>query len=200
MKQNIKTGQRCGSLTAIEDKGMSTNQNGYKYHYWLCVCDCGNTVLAKVPMLNNGRTNNCGCMTSSKISKAGTKHGLSNTRLNGIWRKMKDRCNNPKCPSYKNYGGRGINVCDEWQSFEPFYEWAINNGYRDDLTIDRVDVNGNYEPQNCRWADYKTQANNTRRNVYLSYQGETKTLAEWVEITGISRSALEWRIKSNSIY
>ena len=195
-KKYIKIGQRYGSLIVIEDKGIQTNENGYNYHCWLCKCDCGNVIIAKTPTLNNGRTNNCGCLTSKKLSESSTKHGMSESRLNGIWRKMKDRCNNPNCSSYKNYGGRGIKVCEEWQTFEPFYIWAINNGYSEDLSIDRIDVDGNYEPSNCRWADSKTQGNNTRRNHYLTYKGETKTLTEWAEIIGINRNTLNERIKS----
>ena len=112
-----------------------------------------------------------------------------------IWRAMKERCYNSKCEAYHNYGGRGIIVCDEWlHNFKAFYDWSITNGYRDDLTIDRIDVNGNYEPSNCRWVTRLTQANNQRTNHLITYKGETHTMAEWAKIKHISYGALRQRL------
>lgn len=110
---------------------------------------------------------------------------MSNTRLFWIWHSMMDRCSNKNAVGYKHYGGKGIQVCDEWKDSTAFIKWALANGYRDDLTIDRIDSNKNYEPDNCRWADWKVQANNTSRNHYLTINGETKTLAQWAEYYGV---------------
>lgn len=110
------------------------------------------------------------------------KHGQCGTRLYNIFRGMKKRCYNKNCKDFYKYGGRGITVCDEWKdSFQAFYDWSIANGYFDNLTIDRIDNNKGYSPDNCRWVDIKTQSNNTRKNVFLTYNGETMTLAEWGE-------------------
>ena len=122
-------------------------------------------------------------------------HGLRRTRLYGIWNGILQRCFNPNRQKYKNYGGRGITVCDEWRnSFKAFYDWAMANGYRDDLTIDRIDVNGNYEPSNCRWVDAKLQAYNKTTSKYITYKGETKTLAEWAKEKNIKTPTLHLRL------
>lgn len=116
-------------------------------------------------------------------------------RLNSIWHNMKTRCYNPNVPNYGYYGGRGISVCEEWRnSFQAFYEWAVENGYRDDLTIDRIDMNGNYEPSNCRWVDMYVQNNHSRRNHLVTHNGETKTAAEWARQYGIYRQLFTMRI------
>lgn len=113
------------------------------------------------------------------------KHGQANTRLYRIWDAMKTRCTNPNSRNYANYGARGISICPEWmKDFKAFYDWAIENGYADDLSIDRIDNNGNYEPSNCRWASKKEQSNNSRRNVFLTYKGKTQTLAQWCDELG----------------
>lgn len=119
-----------------------------------------------------------------------TKHGKCFTRLYRIWNSMKQRCSNPKAISYKYYGGKGITVCEEWQDFKPFYEWAMANGYRDDLTIDRKDSNGNYCPENCLWATNKVQQNHTSYNRLITFRGETHNITEWAEILNIPRNVL----------
>ena len=122
-------------------------------------------------------------------------HKMSNTRIHRIWRMMKHRCNCTTYDSYKHYGGRGIKVCEEWQSsFQNFYEWAVANGYSDNLTIDRKDANGNYEPSNCRWVSMTDQANNRRNNHLVTLNGCTKTLAEWAEAYGIKRDTISHRL------
>lgn len=124
------------------------------------------------------------------------KHGFYGTRLYEIWRAMKKRCYLKTHVQYDNYGGRGIVVCDEWKdNSKNFFNWAMENGYRDDLTIDRIDVNSNYEPSNCRWVDWKTQNRNTRKNHFITYNGETHCLTEWGEIVGIDPRTLHERIK-----
>lgn len=110
---------------------------------------------------------------------------MSHTRLHNIWLTMRQRCQNPNCSAYYKYGAKGISVCSEWEKFENFRDWAISNGYTDALTLDRIDFTGDYEPRNCRWATQKEQQNNRSNNVMLTYQGETKSIYEWSEITGI---------------
>jgi hypothetical protein len=123
---------------------------------------------------------------------------MKNTRLYKIWLEMRRRCNCENQTEYENYGGRGITVCDEWNGkdcFVNFYNWAMANGYSDNLTIDRIDVNGNYEPSNCRWATYLQQANNTRANIFLTYHGKTQTMADWAREIGINYTTFQRRIK-----
>ena len=127
------------------------------------------------------------------------KHNLTRTRLYRIWRDMRCRCNNPKTRGYNRYGGRGIAVCNEWKNkndFMNFYEWAISNGYQEDLTIDRIDNNGNYEPNNCRWVTMEEQSQNTSKVINITYNNETHSLSKWARITGISRNTLYARYKS----
>lgn len=159
------TGQIFGRLTAIECIG-SNNRNSC---LWLCKCSCGNTKIVDGNSLRMGRTRSCGCLDREKhITHPNRKtHGKHDTRLYRIWKAMKSRCFNPNTESFKKwYGSNGIIVCDEWKNnFMAFYDWAMSNGYKDDLSIDRIDPLGNYEPCNCRWADAKTQANNKRNKV-----------------------------------
>ena len=124
-------------------------------------------------------------------------HGKQPARLYRIWANMKSRCSNPNVDNYRFYGGRGIKVCDEWQDFISFRFWAITNGYADDLTLDRINNDGNYEPSNCRWDTHLHQCNNTRRNHWLTFHGETHTIAEWARIVGIKVDTLERRINAH---
>lgn len=184
------TGQRFGRLTIVERA-----ENIGRTTRWRCVCDCGNETVARQPDLRSGRTRSCGCLFSEQLAERNATHNLSKTRLCNIWRSMKDRCYNPNCQAFKNYGGRGIEVCKEWRcDLKAFYDWAISNGYDDSLTIDRIDVNGNYEPSNCRWADKTVQANNTRANHLLEYGGETMTIADWSRRTGIKQHTILRRL------
>ncbi len=178
------TGQRFGNLIAIEEDGrIGTNV------VWKCKCDCGNITRVRANSLLSGNTKTCG---RGRI-KAITTHNKTNTPLFNIWRNIKERCENRNYKTYGNYGGRGITLCDEWQSFESFYEWAIDNGYEKGLSIDRIDVDGNYEPSNCRWATPKQQARNRRSTVFIEHNGEKRSLAEWAEILGVRFNTLQWR-------
>lgn len=150
-------GQKYGLLTVVCRKGSSENRNAT----WLCICDCGKEKIVTSNALKFGYVKSCGCL-NREIS---TIHGKSNTRLYSIYNGMKHRCYNTQSESYRYYGARGITICDEWRNdFMNFYDWAINNGYSDDLSIDRIDVDGNYCPKNCRWVDFVTQANNKRNS------------------------------------
>ena len=128
------------------------------------------------------------------MSKGNYIHGLSSHQLYGVWSTMKARCTNPKNKKYPRYGGRGIAVCKEWQTFEPFYEWAMANGYRKNLTLDRADNDGDYCPQNCRWTTLQKQANNTSKTIKIELNRETKTLSERAESVGVTRECLWKRI------
>ena len=157
------TGQRFGKLVALEK--ISKPSKNRKYTFWKCQCDCGNIKEIRTSSLVEGESQSCGC-------KEGTwKHGMATrtgkTRLYEIWKGMRSRCNRPKDTSFRNYGGRGIRICIEWDDFKKFYEWSMQNGYdpeaeRGKCTIDRINNNGNYEPDNCRWVDMKVQCSNRR--------------------------------------
>lgn len=185
------TNRRFGRLVVIKDTGL---KNRDRRHIWLCKCDCGQMVEVSSHELGS-RTNSCGCLKKETISNLNKSHGLSHSRLFNIWRLMKQRCTNLNCKAYKNYGGRGIVVCDSWfNSFSNFCEWAINNGYADNLTIDRFNNDGNYEPDNCRWVNMKTQNNNRRNNHRITYKGKTQTIQMWADELGFNRSVLNDRI------
>lgn len=184
------TGKKFGRLTAIK---MDENpKKGSRK--WVCQCKCGNIAIVDQWKLSSGHTKSCGCISE----ELRYKHGLSRSRINKIYRGMKSRCYDSNYTEYNEYGGRGIKICEEWldneSGFINFYNWSMNNGYSENLTIDRIDVNGNYEPRNCRWSDRKTQMNNTRRNDYIEYMGETHTLSEWAELYGIKNKTLYTRV------
>ena len=180
----LKKGKKFGKLAVVDFAYVKNNRS-----HWLCRCECGNEKIVASRLLKNGHVTSCGCAHKS--------HGLSGTRLYHVWNRMNDRCYNENHKSYKDYGGRGIRVCEEWKyesGFINFYNWAVKNGYADDLSIDRIDVNGNYEPGNCRWATRIEQANNRRNNHFLTCNGETKTITEWERVTGISTQTIYKRL------
>ena len=189
MRKDI-SGKRYGRLVDI--RYVATDKFGQGV--WLCKCDCGNTCLTTTNRLSQGKTKSCGCLMFG-INK---KHGLSHTRIDGIYSKMKGRCYTKTDSAYMNYGGRGITICDEWlgkDGFKNFVDWAFANGYSEKLSIDRIDNNKGYSPDNCRWTDRKTQSRNRRSNHLMTLNGETKTMAEWSEITGIKYQILYKRTK-----
>lgn len=191
------TGQRFNKLKVIE---LSFIKN--KRAYWKCQCDCGNIRIVNAGHLKNGHTKSCGCLKGCKEGNENPsyRHGLRHSKLYQTWVNMKTRCYNSNNKTYKNYGGRGIKICEEWlnkeNGFINFYNWAIENGYKEGLTIDRIDVNGDYKPNNCRWANWKKQQNNRGNNFKITYNNKTHTLQEWSEILPIeiSSSTLRNRI------
>lgn len=200
-------GKRFGRLVVIE-----RSENIGKQIAWLVRCDCGEVKVVTGMHLRGGDTKSCGCFKKDNAHMLGTKmgkkiggknktHGSTKSRLYAIWRSMKERCMCPSNTFYSLYGGRGITVCEEWcNSFEVFRDWAIANGYdenalRGQCTIDRIDVDGNYEPSNCRWATLTEQQNNKRNNHNLTYDGETYTIAEWSRIVGINESTIRQRLR-----
>lgn len=179
------SGNKFGKLTA--KKPVGKNKKGQII--WLCKCDCGKMCEIPSSSLVSGNSKSCGCSRR----KNGEIH---NHRLYNIWRGMKNRCYNSSHMAYENYGGRGIEICEEWKNdFQTFYKWAVENGYSDNLTIDRINNDGNYEPNNCRWITQKEQCNNTRRNIYVTCDGKTNTISEWIRVIGVSRRVMENRIK-----
>ena len=185
-KQRNLIGKKFGKLLAIEMLG----NNGGGHYKTKVRCDCGNEFVTRdTELIHNRRTQCkiCGCNF--------TKHRKTNTRLFNIWQSMKQRCSNKNNQDYYNYGARGIKVCDEWKNdFMIFYNWAIDNGYQDNLTIDRIDYNGNYEPSNCRWATNLQQANNKKNNVYIVYKNKKYTIAELARKYNLEYETFRYRI------
>jgi hypothetical protein len=182
------TGQKFGRLLVI--KYIKTIN---KRSYWLCKCDCGNEKEVIGNYLSSGRTKSCGCYQHESIVKRFTTHGKSNEKLYYIWKGMLRRCENSKHRNYKDYGGRGISVCEEWHNLNKFIDWAHKNGYAEGLEIDRVNNNGIYEPNNCKWSTRKEQTLNTRRNIKIELDGEIKSLSEWCEILGFKENTIQYR-------
>ena len=181
-------GQKFGRLTVIEYL-YSDNGNARKGRMWRCRCECGGEQVASSYQLRHGVIVSCGCKQREnwgKAAGANRTHGMSKTRLYKCWAAMKKRCKHDP-----NWAGKGIKVCAEWENDpQAFMDWAMANGYDDSLTLDRIDVWGNYEPSNCRWADRRTQMNNTTTNVYITIGGVTKTATEWERESGVSASTI----------
>ena len=174
------TGNRYGKLTVVcraenAPKGISR---------WECKCDCGKVVIVRGNNLRSGAVKSCGCLIKDKNANRAT-HNMSQTRLYRTWAGIKARCYYTSQPAYKSYGARGIKMCDEWlHSFDAFAKWALSNGYQDDLTIERIDNDKGYNPDNCKWIGLGEQANNRHSNIKITYKGDTRNLSEWCKIYG----------------
>lgn len=191
------TGQRFGRLVVMRRAQNVARESGRSLVMWECLCDCGNTAYVTPDNLKRGAQVSCGCYSKERNSALRTTHGLSNTRLYGIWLAMRRRCHLATDSAYHEYGARGIVVCDDWnRSFEAFKSWAMTHGYSDNLSIDRIDNNGNYTPDNCRWVDCVAQANNRRSNRILTHNGESHTVTEWARILGKNPKTLFTRLYS----
>ena len=195
MSRKDLTGQRFGRLMVIRATDQRYRCGKGSQIIYECLCDCGNTFFARTGQLtrkDSRQKRSCGCLAAEFF---GYKHGGSKMALYSNWNHMKNRCCNPNADNYANYGGRGITVCDEWKnSFAAFRDWALSNGYQEGLSIERIDVNGNYCPENCRWETMKAQQRNRTNTRLIEYNGETHSVAEWAEITGISSKTLFSRI------
>lgn len=174
---------------------ISLSHKANHSYYWNCKCDCGQEKIIQASNLK--RTKSCGCLVHRIINGKKAKHRASNTRLYQTWVNMRRRCYDLNQDSYKNYGAKGIKVCDEWMySFESFQEWAFISGYEEHLTVERIDYTGNYEPSNCKWIPLEKQTKNSSWNRFITYQGETKCVREWARDSRcvVSLYALEKRL------
>lgn len=196
-RYNDLTGQKFGRLTCLRDVGRSKGHNAM----WLCRCECGNETIVNAGNLTrpNRGTKSCGCILRETAPH--TTHSLyydedgKRSRLNHIWDGMKQRCLNPNDAHFKDYGGRGISICHEWLNYSSFHEWAMANGYKGNLTIERKEINGNYEPSNCCWIPHSKQSRNRRSTHFITFNGVKKSLAEWGKIIGIDPSGLRRRLE-----
>lgn len=184
------TGFRYGSLTIIKCLGSDKN----RAKIWLCFCDCGNETISTGKALRSGKKLSCGCLKRDAINKAHITHGMTKSNEYAIWKGILARTLNPNNKSYIHYGGRGITVCEQWKKFENFYS-DMGKKPSPSHSIDRIDVNGNYEPSNCRWVRPIEQQNNRRNNCNVFCFGETKTKAQWAKHVGIDRTTIDSRIR-----
>lgn len=189
-KKTLIPDKRFGRLSIVAEVGRTKSGDSR----WLCECDCGKSCIVVGSNLRSGHTRSCGCYNSELITKRNTKHGSRKTKLYGVWNGIKSRCYRPNVNGYSNYGMRGISMCAEWKdSFEAFEKWAFSSGYEEGLSIDRIDVNGNYCPENCRWATSEMQVNNKRNSIHIDINGESKTLGKLSTETGIPYATLYGR-------
>ena len=187
------TGEQFGRWTVLQCAGRGKHgELQYK-----CRCECGTERIIRRSSLTSGNSKSCGCLSKDIAKKLNTSHGATHTRLYRIWAGIIQRCcNSRKRYEWEKYGGRGISVCDEWKnSFENFQKWALSNGYNEHLSIDRIDVNRGYFPENCRWATVYEQSNNKRTSKYISFRGETGTIREFADKYGLAYSCLYARLE-----
>ncbi len=194
MKRIDIVNQRFGKLIATELSHVNNYPSGGRCEYWLCKCDCGNSVIVAKKNLLNGNTQSCGCARAIKNRERLTKHGGKKTKLYGVWSSMIARCYSENDLSFSYYGRRGITVCEQWRhNFENFQNWAQSAGYKDGLTIDRINVNDAYSPENCRWVNMTVQANNRSNTIYIEHNGERHTCAEWARMLNMSYDTINNR-------
>ena len=192
MKKDL-TGKRFGRLIVLK---LSNTQIPKANRRWDCICDCGNEVTTVGSNLVTGHTKSCGCLNIEAARNRKLVHGKTNTKIHSVWNEMKQRCNNPNAGKFPQYGGRGISVCKEWSdNFLSFFSWATENGYKEGLSIDRINPDGNYEPDNCRWTTNKVQCNNKTNNRIYEIDGLSYTLQQLADISGINNGTIRSRLK-----
>lgn len=196
-------GKRFGSLTVVRSAPDRILGNGRHLTMWECVCECGNPHVARSADLKSGAITSCGCYKAKNTANVRTTHGATKGRktdnLYWVWAGIKNRCYCESSKAYKHYGAKGVTVCEEWKNdFSAFRTWAKENGYRSGLSIDRINVNGDYCPENCRWTDDIAQANNKTTNHFLEWRGASHTIAEWARIFDISYNKLYWELQKNN--
>lgn len=175
------TGHKYHKLTVVGFNGKDNRHQSY----WNCVCDCGGLLVVRGGNLVSGHTKSCGCW---KMRSDGDAKKL---KLYGVWNTMKSRCNRPTSAAYKRYGGRGISICNEWkESYQAFKRWALMAGYREGLSIDRINNNGSYCPENCRWITMSKQSENKRSNIWLTHNGQTHIISQWAKILSVPSGRL----------
>lgn len=186
------TGKKFNRLTAVR---LSHRDNSGRA-WWIFRCECGKEKAILGANASGGYIKSCGCLRHEVCKSRVGVHRMSRSKIYAVWHSMKNRCLNSKDRYFQIYGGRGIKVCEEWLLFETFAEWASTHGYKDGLTLDRVDNNGEYKPDNCRWATWVEQANNKSNNVILTYEGETMTLKRWAERYDVNYYNLKYRLRA----
>lgn len=185
-------GKTFGNLY-VESKADSKNGR----RMWNCVCDCGRKTIVSTYLLKSGHTKSCGCITGRP---GGVSPKIKGTVIYSRWQAMKKRCYQVGTQGYENYGGRGIKVCESWKNNPvAFYEWAIKSGFSENLTLDRIDVNGDYCPENCRWVTAKEQGRNKRNNHLVEFNGKKMTVSEYSELTGVNRGSIDWRLNQSKM-
>lgn len=182
-KHEEMIGKKYGHLTVL---GVSSRTDKHGHKYLDCECDCGNFKTIAMYHIKSGASQSCGCGVVESTIRRNTTHGATGTRLYNIWSSMHNRCTNPNEKAYKYYGGRGIEVSSEWSVFETFRDWSLSHGYDESLTIDRIDVNGNYCPSNCRWITLAGQSRNRTNNRQVTINGETKLITDWIKESPVS--------------
>lgn len=193
------TSRRFGRVIVLELNHIHTCPSCTTFPMWRCKCDCGNEVIVNASSLKKGLTQSCGCLRKEKTASKNLSHGESDSRLYRIYKGMKSRCYNPNDTTYHNYGARGISVCEGWiQDFTSFRNWSLENGYAEDLSIDRIDNDGDYCPENCRWTDVFTQVNNSRHNHFVVLGGEKHTITEWSRIFEVNVKTFSYWVKKDS--
>ena len=186
---------KFGRLLVIKSSSL------YNVTAWECLCTCGNNTIVRTSDLRNGHTKSCGCLAKEVATKHGATKDKKRLKLYRVWVSMRARCSNKKLKTYKHYGGRGIKVVGYWNEFETFEKWALKNGYKVGLTIDRIDNNGGYEPNNCRWVSQKENSINRRTTKFVTYKNKTLSLSDWSRELFCERGYLtKMKYKTNKTY